>query len=261
LPKYAGLGPRYLAADLTNVYFPGWTTDSQVYSIFYCADSGCPQQGPATLYSPSSRMDQMVANSTKIYWLDPPDDLVTRVNKSDAKTATIYWTNTMAILNLAVDETHLFATDPAIPINGGGLYECTVADDCASGAKKLLDYAEHVATNGTTAFVNQKASGTIVSCDATLGCSGSGTTLATGENGVTSIAADDKNVYWTIKGSGTAPDGTVRACTLPDCKAGPRTIVGSQAWPIAIQVVDNFVYWMNKGTTTANTGQVVRIRK
>jgi hypothetical protein len=261
LPAYSGIGTRYMAADATTVYFPGWTTDNQVYSIFSCPDSGCGLTMPSGLYSPSYRMDQMVANSTRLYWLDPLDDLIIRVNKSDHKATNIGWPNTMAIYNLAVDETHLFATDQDIPINGGGLFVCTVADDCASGVKKLLDYADHVASNGTTAFVSQKSGGTIASCDATNGCSGSGTTLATGENGVTSIAVDDKNVYWTIKGSGTAPDGTVRACALPDCKPGPRTIAGNQAWPIAIQVVDNFVYWMNKGTTTANTGQVVRIRK
>lgn len=261
LPKYGGTAPSYVAADATSVYWVGYTTDSQMYSIYTCPLAGCTYTQPVPFYSYCCRADEMVANTGNLYWLDPPNSAVTRVRKSDKSTATLGGTSALTFPGfMAADDAHFLITDGNIPVNGGGLYVCDTADDCAKGLTRLLDRGQHVATNGKTAFTNQLDSNSIVGCDL-AGCSGSGNVLATGEKGVSVIAADATNVYWAIRGSGSAPDGTIRACTLPDCKGGPRTLAYNQAAPRDIVLDASFVYWLDQGTGAPNSGQIVRIRK
>ncbi len=261
LPKYPGLSPYYISADATNVYWAGYTNDNQSYSIFTCPDSGCGQTLPAPFYSPGFRNDEMVGNATNLYWLDPPDGAVFRVTRGTKAETSLGHVATLTFpLHMAVDDTHFLITDGNIAINGGGVYVCDTASDCKASWTLLLDSAEYVATNGATAFVNQKSSGAIVGCDLG-GCSGSGTVLATKENGVSAITADSSYVYWAIRGSGTAPDGTIRACKLPDCKAGPVTLAVNQPNPTSLVNDGDFVYWADKGTGQANTGRIVRVRK
>ena len=75
------------------------------------------------------------------------------------------------------------------------------------------------------------------------------------------MIADAANVYWSIKGSGTALDGTIRACSLPSCAGGPRTLANKQAAPVALAQDADFVYWANAGTAGPNSGSIVRVRK
>jgi hypothetical protein len=141
-------------------------------------------------------------------------------------------------------------------VNGGGVYVCKDAkNDCANKFTLLLDTAQYVATNGTLAVVNQPSTGSIVTCDMTSGCSGSGTVLAKGESGVVALTADASNVYWAIQST-----GTIRACALPNCPGGPRTLASAQAKPHAIVNDGDFVYWANEGATST-TGSIMRVRK
>lgn len=258
VPKYSTAGPSYISADTTNVYFAGYTTDYSVQSIFYCLLAGCGGNSPVGFGSGDNYSTQMVGNTANLYWVNGNNGTVTRLRKSDKNAYNLAIPYLVALSNLAADDDHVLITDSDAPVNGGGLYVCKDAkSDCAGGFPLLLDTAQYVATNGTLAVVNQPSTGAIVTCDMTAGCSGSGTSLATGETGVSAITADASAVYWAIKGTGT--NGTIRTCALPNCAGGARTLASNQALPRSIVNDGNFVYWANQGAT--NTGSIVRVRK
>ncbi|HEY1954342.1 MAG TPA: hypothetical protein VGH28_01990 [Polyangiaceae bacterium] len=251
-----------IVADSANVYWVGYTTDASSNSIFICPDSGCTGLQPTPFYG-NGRSVELVANTANLYWLDTFDGGLTRVKKSDKSTASLNInvpSGPVDLAHIAADDAHVLVTYGDIAINGGGLYVCDAPSDCAAGLTRLLDTAFFVADNGVLAVANQPQTGTVVACDLG-GCSGSGTTLATGEKGITAMIADAQNVYWTIKGTGTAADGTIRACSLPSCTGGPRTLASGQAAPAALAQDANFVYWANAGTGAANTGSIMRVRK
>ena len=68
------------------------------------------------------------------------------------------------------------------------------------------------------------------------------------------IAADDKYVYWTEKGSGSN-DGAVRRANLDGTM--PVYIGKAQASPTSVAVDNQYVYW----TSNIANGQVLRTSK
>lgn len=79
-------------------------------------------------------------------------------------------------------------------------------------------------------------------------------TLASGQNGATSIAVDSKNVYWT---DGSDP-GTVMS--VPLTGGTPTTVASGQKSPWALAVNGQDVYWTNRGSQQSNyiDGAVMR---
>jgi hypothetical protein len=262
VPKYSQTGPYYIATDTTNVYWPGYTTDYTMQSIFFCAVAGCGGTAPAALpgIGSDNYATQMTGNTANLYWVDGNNGTVTRIRKSDKTQLNLPIPYLTALANIAADDNHVLITDTSAPVNGGGVYVCKDAtSDCVGKFTLLLDTAAYVATNGTLAVVNQPSTGSIVTCDMGAGCSGTGTVLASGEMGVSALAADTNAVYWAIKGTGT--NGTIRTCPLPNCTGGAQTLATSQSTPRSITNDTSFVYWANQGTTTANSGSIMRIAK
>ena len=255
--KYSTSGASYITADNTNVYFVGWTSDNGTNGIYYCALAGCGLYPPSGLATSDDYALEVAGNTKNLYWLNGSDGFLMRVRKSDGNAKNLGIPYLTSLFDVAADDGHVLITDSSAAVNGGGLYVCGDPQNDCTTFVKLLDDARNVTTNGTLAFVSQSTNA-IVSCDLTNGCSGSGTPVTPSEAGLVAITADASAVYWAIKGSGS--NGTIRACALPDCPGGPRTLASNQSNPRSIVNDQDFVYWANGGTT-ANTGSIMRVRK
>ena len=76
------------------------------------------------------------------------------------------------------------------------------------------------------------------------------------QNVVFGLAADDKYIYWTEKGTGGS-DGAVRRIKLDGSESTPTYIAKGQPSPTSIAVDGQYVYW----TTNIANGQVLKTSK
>ena len=94
--------------------------------------------------------------------------------------------------------------------------------------------ATNVAINSTTVYTVSPSGGSapqglVVGC-AKAGCNGQYTTLATGQNDVWGVAADDVNVYWTNQ----APGGSVMTAPIGGGPATPLSAAGAANSIVAV---------------------------
>jgi len=71
------------------------------------------------------------------------------------------------------------------------------------------------------------------------------TPLVRGQASPRAIAVDSKSVYWA-----NFDDGTVRACSLPDCAGGPREVAKGQGGPSSLALDTQRIYWTNQASNT-----------
>jgi hypothetical protein len=75
--------------------------------------------------------------------------------------------------------------------------------------------------------------------------------MATGLNHPFAMTVDETNVYWTEYGDSTDDNGSVKACPVTGCGAGPTVYAALQAAPRGIAVDATNVYW---GTAAGPSG-------
>jgi hypothetical protein len=147
--------------------------------------------------------------------------------------STVYWAHT---------------TDP------GGVYFCT------PGVPAVQLHAEAgaaMAIVGDTHYVMSALKGTIFACKK-AGCGGAPTAFAEAQDGLTSMAADEKGVYWTTGGV-VKGDGSVKTCPLSGCEGEPFVIASGQDGPTSITLRGDMIYWANRGAPgVPNTGSLMR---
>lgn len=148
----------------------------------------------------------------------------------------------------------LETTDPA------GLY--SVARAGGAVTRLTNESGQTLRLFGDNLYVLRQLGNIIYRC-ARTGCSGSGTPLVTEQVAATSMAVDDRGIYWTVRGSETAATGEVRSCPLAGCSAsGPTILAAGQAQPTDLKIVGDFVLWVNQGLTgQAGSGAVMKVRR
>jgi hypothetical protein len=267
VPKYWQGGSLYLDVDSNDAWWPGWTTDNTVQSVYYCPVAGCGQNPPSsTGVGDDNYSTEMAGNTNFLYWINGNNGTLTRIRKLDRTSIHLGIPYLLGLAHVAADDNHVIVTDTSGTPNTGGVYVCSdPTTDCSGGFPKLLDTGNLVTTNATGVFVTQPGSSTstvnVVECDYP-GCSATPTTLAKDEHLVAAVTADSSGVYWATK------DGSIRGCTLPGCTGGVHTYATMpSAVPQAIATDAGFIYWANLGTVgdaggvQPNTGSVMRVRK
>lgn len=145
------------------------------------------------------------------------------------------------------------------------VYKCAASGTCAARTPLFTSTAGSLVAmtmSGTTLVVT--AGTTLLACE-TAGanvCAGQPTTLTQNQPNVTAMAADDKNVYFALGGTIGQANGEVRACAMPACAGGPKTIVSGLGMPNSLWLADDgTLYVAARGVPPApSTGVVLKVR-
>ena len=262
---YEGSPRKMFATDAHVFWIARPTAASSRGNLYRCEVTGCIQASP-TVLEEAGFSGLVVANSTDFFRYELAGSLY--VGPIDASAPSTVFPQAYSETNYTygVDDAHLAWFDVGETVyNNRGVYVCSLP--CTKTPTRILAQGRHVAVRGGVVYAsrNDDASNPTASelfrCEVT-GCGGSGTNLTVAKEGViTDVIVDDTSVYWLVRGNVGSANGAVRACSLPDCKGGPRTLASDQAQPVAITQDADFVYWANRGTGAANTGSIQRVRK
>ena len=248
-----------MVVDGTNVFWLNKGKYSNYNSIRRCAVTGCTATSATTLVDNDTPIRQITRDATTLYWVVKYGGVHKIALSSGPGSGTsLSGSSSDQEVAVAVDATNAYVASTLVPSSGGGAYSCDLAG-CIGQKKSLFTPARLLAVHGATLYGTSDDK--IVACTSS-GCSGTPTVLASGQVNVSAITADASGVYWTVRGSGTAADGSVRMCSLPGCASGVRSLATGQATPVGVVVDGDFVYWVNNGiTATASSGSVLRVRR
>jgi len=259
-PSMGSLGfyGNMMVADGANVFWINKGSASNYTTIRKCAASGCTAAGAKTLVDNYTPIRQLTADATNLYWVEHQGGAHKIALSASSGGQGISGTTTDSEVSIAVDATKVYVASSLIPAAGGGAYDCALTG-CSGPKNILFSPAKLLAITGTTLVGT--SSDKVIACTSS-GCGAVPVELAAGQTGVSAITADSVGVYWAIRGSGTAADGSIRMCKLPTCAGGVRALAASQAAPVGIVVDGDFVYWVNNGITgSASSGSVLRVRR
>lgn len=73
-----------------------------------------------------------------------------------------------------------------------------------------------------------------------------------------SLAANERWAVWAEPGATAEATGSVKACRLPTCEGGARSLATRQASPVAVALDGDIVYWANQGNALTK-GSIWRV--
>lgn len=135
------------------------------------------------------------------------------------------------------------------------VFSCTrVDDETCNNVAPILSQLEPVSfldVVGSTLYI---VAGTkFLSCGVS-GCSSAPTQILDGLPPVSAFVMDEANAYFAH-----AELGEIRACSLPSCAGGLRTIATGLDSPVSIALSDGLLYWANAGVD-GGAGSIQKVR-
>ena len=252
-------GRRQLFVNEETLAWLGGSDGSNDVFVYSCAVGGCSLQPSPR--GAAQRRGLLVGNADSLFAYDGTGSLRKIPLAGGAAT---YMTKTYkesSFTFAALGDVLAFSNTDDSTNGGKGVWLGTAQD---TPPVRVMDEGLHLALNGSTVVASVSVSptqNTIVSC-ATTGCGGTGTPLfASFEGVIEDLVADDAAVYWAVRSSPNASDGTIRSCSLPDCVGGPRTVASNQSAPFALALDSDFVYWANRGGPSPASGSIQRVRR
>jgi hypothetical protein len=237
--------PYVIVATANNVF---WSTTTTRLAV--CPAAGCDFE-TVTPADPGDNIRELLRGPDGLAYVVRHYSLE-RCYVNYCETASAGCVTGDSLQSAAMTDTRIFHLDTTDPF---GLYECQ--DDVRT---RLADIrgGNVVRFSGEYAYVASTTGG-VYRCHQD-GCAGTAEDVATGEDGLSSLAVDDTGVYWTVRGSDSAPTGALRTAPL-DGSEPAHTVVDELSQPTSVQVSGGFVYWVEQGLIgVTDSGRVARIR-